>query len=111
VAASEKSGGSVSYNCEWTNGKLVRRAKRRTQDWLADFIGVDYVYHATRVTFSAPPAISAGAIAQIGRLTQLEGLFLHDSILSDADLAHLGGLTRLTDLNLSNDRIPDAGGI
>jgi hypothetical protein len=107
VAAIERAGGSVSYNWRWTDGKLVQGATRRPPNWLADFIGVDYVYHVTRVMFSSPPATSAETIVQIGRLTQLELLFLHDSILSDADLAHLGRLKCLTDLNLSNDRIPD----
>ena len=109
VAAIEKAGGSVTYNWQWTDGKLVPGARRRKPSWLADFIGVDYVYHVTRVIFSSPPPTSAGAISQIGRLTGLEFLVLHDSILSDADLAHLGWLTRLTDLDLTNDRIPDAG--
>ena len=109
VAAIENAGGSVSYNWEWTYGNIPWRAKPRHTKWLADLIGVDYVYHVTTVTLSSPRTASNVAMSQIGRLTQLEQLSLHDTFLTDEGLAHLGRLTSLMGLALSNDQIPDTG--
>ena len=69
VAAIENAGGSVSYNWEWNYGNIPRRAKPRHTKWLADLIGVDYVYHVTTVTLSSPRTASNVAMSQIGRLT------------------------------------------
>jgi hypothetical protein len=95
VAAIRRAGGSVSYNWEWNNGKSVLGGKPPAPRWLTDLIGVDYFGHVTSVWLEQ--AATDGAIVEVGRLTQLGRLHLAGSFHSDGGLAHLKGLTNLSE--------------
>ena len=105
VAAIGKAGGIVSYDWEWSNGKSIPGGKPWAPKWLVDLIGVDYFGHVTSVWLEQPA--TDGAIVEVGHLTQLERLQLVGGFVSDGELAHLKGLTKLSNLCLSN--VSDAG--
>ncbi len=105
VAAIWRAGGSVFYDSEWNNGKSVPGGKPWAPKWLVGLIGVDYFGHVTSVWLQ--PAPTDGAIVEIGHLTQLERLQLVQGFVSDGELAHLKGLTNLSNLLLGN--VSDAG--
>ena len=107
VAAIRRAGGSVSYDWEWNNGKSVPGGKPWAPKWLVDLIGVDYFGHVTSVWLQ--PAPTDGAIVEVGHLTQLERLQLVVGFVSDGELAHLKGLTKLSNLCLSNCQRRRAG--
>jgi internalin A len=105
VAAIRKAGGLVKYDWEWSNGYDISGGKPWAPQWLLDLIGVDFFGHVTSVWLQ--PAPTDGAIAEVGRLTQLERLQLVGRFFSDGELSHLKGLTKLSNLCLSN--VSDAG--
>jgi hypothetical protein len=105
VAAIRNAGGVVLYDWEWNNGKSIPGGKPWAPKWLVGLIGVDYFAHVTSVWLQQAP--TDGAIVQIGHLTQLERLQLVVGFVSDGELAHLKGLTKLSNLCLSN--VSDAG--
>ena len=85
---------------------------------LVDFLGVDYFGHVTDVWLTATPD---GAIAKVACLTRLQRLHLFEpyhcdtalwqslTVIMDAGLAHLEGLTSLRELFLDSTRVTDAG--
>jgi hypothetical protein len=105
VAAIRRAGGNVFYDWEWNNGKSVPGGKPWAPEWLVGLIGVDYFAHVTSVWMQ--PAPTDGAIVEVGRLTQLERLQLVARFYSDGEVAHLKGLTKLSNLCISN--VSDAG--
>jgi len=105
VAAIEKAGGSVDYDWEWTNGEHIAGAKPRAPRWLVDRIGVDYFGHVTDVWLCSSWAAPEAVMEQVGRLTRLRRLHLDRSSISGAGLAHLKGLTKLSDLGLGGNRL------
>ena len=129
VAAIEQAGGSVKYDWEWSNGKDVRGGKPWAPRLLVDLIGVDYFGHVTAVAFfelgrtkpSGLKVLNDTVIAQVGRLTELERLYLYASPttevglghrrnnVTDAGLVHLKGLTKLSVLDLRVAKITGTG--
>ena len=105
VAAIRNAGGVVLYDWEWNNGKSIPGGKPWAPKWLVGLIGVDYFAHVTSVWLE--PAPTDGAIVEVGHLTQLERLQLVVGFVSDGELAHLKGLTKLSNLCLTN--VSDAG--
>jgi Leucine-rich repeat (LRR) protein len=72
-----------------------------------DLFGVDYFGHVVALAF--PAAIDA-TIVPVGRRTRLQELILWESSsFGDAGLAHLKGLTNLSNLNLDNTKVTNAG--
>jgi Leucine-rich repeat (LRR) protein len=118
VAAIRNSGGIVFYDWEWSNGTNIPGGKLWARAWLEDRFGVDYFSHVTFVRIT-PGEGDDAAILQVGRLTGLEILnhdhsgdcIVYSSTLSDPGLAHLKGLTSLSQLtlNLSDTHVTDAG--
>jgi Leucine-rich repeat (LRR) protein len=112
VAAIEKAGGSSKYDWEWRDGNNIPGGEPWAPRWLVDFIGVDCFGHVTVVTFVVwhyKPGAPDAAIAEIGRLTQLEHLNLSASPVTDAGLVHLKELTKLSVLVLAGTQVTDAG--
>jgi hypothetical protein len=110
VAAIEEAGGSVRYDWEWSNGKSSPGGKPWAPRWLVNLIGVDYFGHVTAVVSHHMSAATSDAVtAQVGRLTRVQSLNLHDSSISDSGLMHLKVLTNLTVLLLYRTQVSDAG--
>jgi Leucine-rich repeat (LRR) protein len=109
VAAIESTGGAVAYHWKFDNGLVVRNAKPWAPGWLVNFIGVNYFGHVAAVRLVRSSSKIDEPIVQIGRFKQLQRLDLVRSSLSDDDLSHLKGLTKLSTLDLSNTRVSDAG--
>jgi internalin A len=109
VTAIRRSGGSVNYDWEWSNGKSIVGGKPWAPRWFADPIGVDYFGHVTYVWLSFSSAATDEAIVQVERLTRLQQLSVFQSSLSDVGLAHLTGLTNLKRLDLGGVQVTDAG--
>src|SRR5262249_53280739 len=110
VAAIEEAGGAVRYDWEWDNGESLPGGKPWAPGWLVNLIGVDYFGHITAaVAHHMSAATSDAVMAQVGRLTRVQSLNLHDSSISDSQLMHLKGLTNLTVLLLYRTQVSDAG--
>jgi hypothetical protein len=110
VAAIMQTGGSIRYDWEWKDGNPIPGGKPWAPRWLVDRIGVDYFGHVTAaVSHHMSAATSDAVIAQVGRLTGIQSLNLHDSSISDSGLVHLKGLTNLQVLLLYRTQVSDAG--
>jgi internalin A len=106
VAAIEHAGGSVAYEWGFYKAKTPRGRVPPVPKWLVDLIGVDYFGHVTKIELceaTDPPLI------QVGRLTRAKRLWLDRSLIRDAELAHLKGLSSLTWLAFDNTAVSDAG--
>ncbi len=108
VVAIERAGGSVVYDWEWSNGKPIPGAKSPAPGWLIDLIGGDNFGHVTRLILTTPSATDA-TLADVGRLTRLQELYVSSPSVSDAGLEHLTGLTNLSVIWLYRTQVTDAG--
>ena len=106
VAAIRKNSGDVWYDWEWRNGRFIRGGKPWAPRWLVDFMGIDYFGHVVWVSL---PNTTSSTMERVGRLDRLRQLSILKSPNIDADLAHLRGLTELTELNLgcSDSTLPN----
>ena len=110
VAAIQKAGGRVWYEpWDYKNGRPIRGGKPWWPKWLVGLVGVDY-FGTVRLVLHRGKG-SDGELAQIGRLTGLRELNLSLTSVSDAGLAHLKRLTGLTwmQLDLQESAVTDAG--
>ncbi len=103
VVAIENAGGVVRYDWEWPAGEPW------APQWLVDLVGVPYFGNVIVVEFYSSSTTADATVAQVGRLTELRDLDLHLLNVSDADLAHLKGLTKLSQLYLSATGATEAG--
>lgn len=106
VAVIERAGGKAWYDWEWKNGSPAPSGRPGWPRWLVDGIGPDYFGHVTAV-FSSH--VSDAELAHIGHLSRLEYLILGNSPVTDAGLEQLERLESLRALNLQGTRITDAG--
>jgi hypothetical protein len=107
VAAVHEAGGSVLYNWDSTNGKLIFRGEPWAPEWLVDLIGVDYFGHVTVVSLE-----ERGADAQIGLVARFDGverLYLWNTRVSEPGLANLKWLSNLSVLAADGSQLTDAG--
>jgi hypothetical protein len=110
VAAIKQAGGSVRYDWEFSNGESLSGGKPWAPRWLVNLIGVDYFGHITAAVAHHMSAETSDAVlAQVGRLTRVQSLNLHDSPISDSGLVHLKGLTNLQVVLLYRTQVSDAG--
>jgi hypothetical protein len=109
VAAILKTGGTIFYDWEQRDGKVIPGGKLWAPTWLVDLIGVDYFGHPTVAEIRWRWMGTDAALAQVGRLTQLQVLNVSSPSLSDAGLARLKGLTKLSILDLAGTQVTDAG--
>ena len=107
VAAIKNAGGIVYYGWEYSDSTVAPGQKPRVPTWLVDLIGVDYFGHVTAVGFFNP--IDDKVFVQVGRLSGLQLLYLDGTSTSDAELAHLKSMTRLSFLSVRSTQISDAG--
>ncbi len=108
VAAIKNAGGSVKYSWEQGN-KFPRRGGPWAPSWLVDLIGVDFFDHVFDVNLSGSSRPADTTLAEVGRLNQLQRLWLNDASVTDAGLVHLTGLTNLSTLGLGGAQVTDAG--
>jgi hypothetical protein len=106
VAAIEESGGIVRYR--WEHGNTFAR-RPWAPSWLVDLIGVDFFGHVFDVNLSGSSRPTDTTLAEVGRLNQLQRLWLNDASVTDAGLPHLKGLTNLSTLGLGGAQVTDAG--
>ena len=108
VAAIQHAGGAVVYDWQWKNGHLRRSGKPRWPAWLIKQIGTDFFYRVKQVEFAGDrrDRVNDNLMARLGRLGDLERLNLRGCrSVTDAELAHLRGLTGLRDLDLTFTRV------
>ena len=109
VAAIEKAEGFVKYEWEWRDGKNISGGKPWAPRWVVDLIGADYFGHVTHVGWAGPLRLPDTVLAEVGRLNQLQRLWLNNASVTDAGLEHFKGLTKLSDLRLNRTQVTDAG--
>lgn len=110
VAAITRNGGQVTYTWgAWRTGDGFFNGTGPARKGLVDFIGVDYFGHISTVFLNRASVDADAAIAQVGRLDQLQFLDLDQSNVSDPGLAQLKGMTELWVLCIDDTRISDAG--
>ena len=104
VAAIQGAGGSVLY--DWQRD-IANPGKRWVPKWLVDRVGVDYFGHVIQVTLFE--RASDAELLHVGNLSRLEHLSLFGPAVTDTGLANLKELTRLRTLNLQGTNVTDVG--
>jgi hypothetical protein len=107
VAAIRQAGGSVRYDSGWTENSAPEPREPWAPDWLVNLIGIDYFAHVYFVSFYSTG--SDAELVHVGRLSRLVTLVILNTKVTDAGLAHLRGLSRLSALYLDRSQITDAG--
>jgi hypothetical protein len=98
----------VLYDWQFKDGQRVNGGQPAGPKWLDAWLGPDYFDTVKRA--EAGPTASDAELAHIGRLTRLEFLDLSDApAVTEAGLAHLAGLTHLGELRLNRTPVTDAG--
>ena len=77
-------------------------------EWLSDHVGPDYFSSVTRVG-SAPRSASDAELFHIGQLTRIELLYFAGSRATDAGLENLERLVKLRHSDLDTPDVTDAG--
>jgi hypothetical protein len=119
VAAVEAAGGDVIYECERDPNRIVA-LPRPTRKWLSravkpaglrrpPWVGIDYFNNVVEIVL--PGVLSDDDFSLVGRFPRVEKVWHAGTNhwLTDAGLAHLGGLPRLKELDLSRSGVTDAG--
>ncbi len=101
-------GGSVFYDWERTNDVWISGGKPSGPRWLVDWLGVDFFGRVTEVNLGSS-RLPDQALVEVGRLNQLQMVWVFDASFTDAGLVHLKGLTNLSVLGLSGTQVTDAG--
>jgi len=109
VAAIEKAGGFVDYDCDINSDRTNTVWRPRYLERLASQVGIDYFSDVVEINL--PGDLSDAELALVGRFPRLEKLYYSgsQSSVTDAGLARLDGLTRLKELDLSGTGITDSG--
>jgi hypothetical protein len=104
VKTIRRAGGSVWYEWEWKNGRVVNGAKPPALPWLVSQIGIDFFGNVVAVQINEREP----TIRLVQSFESIRGIYQRDGlIVSDATLARLGDLKRLEFLGLEGT--PTAG--
>ena len=111
VSAINRMGGSAHYDSEWSNpsppvGALASR-RPLWPKWLVDRAGADIFLNVLRVYLAR--GASDAELVHVGSLSRLESLVVHPSTVTDAGLVHLKGLTHLSNLQLPGSKVAGEG--
>jgi len=109
VDAIESDRGMVFYDWELSQGKYSPGGRPWAPEWLVNLVGIEHFGHVIQVRFWGAWWLTDDVIVHVGRLTQLQELILTDSSVGDVGLAHLSGLTRLSSLDLRFTLVTDTG--
>jgi len=109
VAAIEKAGGDVVYDCDLNPNHTVRIRRLAYVRWLDRRVGIDYFTNVVEIVI--PRDLTDADLVLVGRFPRLETIWCGGSHASvtDAGLAYLGGLAILKELDLWESGITDAG--
>jgi hypothetical protein len=107
VEAIEKDRGIALHNWQWKDGHGFHAGEPAAPRWLVNRIGADYFGHVVGVFFLEPK--SDALLPHVGQLSQVETLHLSGPFVTDAGLARLRGLTKLSRLGLHRTKVTDAG--
>ncbi len=120
VAAVEAAGGYVFYDCDRDPNRVVTvrvppyhkfmpKPQNMPELKPAHWVGIDYFNNVTEIVLRG--FLSDDELVRIGRFPRVEKVWHASSShwVSDAGLAHLDGLARLEELDLSSSKITDAG--
>jgi hypothetical protein len=109
--AIEKVGGRISWGQRYSqflpagpNGEL----QMQEPEWLRNLLGDDFFCGVFEVNFENIPVTDAD-LAHLEGMSQLDELSLNNTEVTDVGLKHLQGLCHLTALGLDNTRITDTG--
>ena len=84
-----KSGGSVSYDSEVdANGNPLSNAQPPTPEWLRGLLGNDFLDNVVYVNLFGCAKVTDAGLADLAGLTQLQGLRLDNTPITDAGLAN-----------------------
>ena len=110
VVAIERAGGSVTYGIDLLPSGLPNPDGRRwCPVWMVDGLGIDSISTVRRASIDFRDTGPRVDYAQLTRLGGLKWLTIHSPLLSEADLARIGGLTQLRRLDLLSGGVGDAG--
>jgi len=108
-----KAHGRAHYDIDPSNGAFPGNRLSAWRRLIAQYIGIDYVFHVTYVDLDVTPqnndAQRQQALTRLEDLTQLEQLNLSGKSVTDGDLARVASLKHLEVLMLQNSGISDAG--
>jgi hypothetical protein len=99
VAAIEKSGGDVRYDCD------AKCAEPPGPAWMRQLLGEHFFCEVEYAWLRGGDA----EMAHLDGLPQLKYMDLRGTELSDAGLAHVKGLNQLDELDLGDTEVTDAG--
>jgi hypothetical protein len=108
VAAVLKAGGTVAHSWEYDQ-KPILRGRPSAPSWLVDLVGIEFFGHVTHVDLSGLSGPADSTLVEVGRLNQLQELWLGNASVTDAGLVHLKGMTNLSYLGLDGTQVTDAG--
>ncbi len=108
VAAIRKAGGALAYSWDPKNG-FASAGPTWAPGWLLRLSGADFFGHVAAVNLRGSLEQADATLVEVGRLNQLQRLWLDDASVTDAGLVHLEGLTTLSFLTLQDTQITDAG--
>lgn len=109
VAAIVKNRGRVLYDWDWSDGKWMPEGKLRAAPWLVDLVGIDYFGHVTILWLTTGTEAPDAVMEQAARLPGLDRLEVIGSPITDAGLANLKTLTKLSVVHLDGTQVTDAG--
>jgi hypothetical protein len=136
VAAIKHAGGSVQYDSDWSTATLPSGSARKRlawkPKWLVDRTGADFFQNVVSVFFTrgasnselvhvvslrsletlvvpSPSLVTDAGLVDLKGLTELSNLNIPGSKVSGEGLAHLKGMTKLRMLILWNTQVGDAG--
>jgi internalin A len=107
VAAIQRVNGYVEYEWDFTNPNRKPSPRSWWPKWLVDSLGVEYFFNIVAVDLD--DRATDLELVHVGNLTRLRSLQLSQSEVTDSGLAYLQGLTSLKRLTLKFTGVTDAG--
>jgi hypothetical protein len=107
VAAIQRANGYVEYEWDFINPNRKPSRGSWWPKWLVDSLGVDYFFNIVAVDLDG--RATDLELVHVGNLTRLRSLQLSQSEVTDSGLAYLQGLTSLKRLTLRSTGVTNAG--
>jgi hypothetical protein len=107
VTAIQRVNGYVEYEWDFTNPNRKPDHGPWWPNWLVDWVGVDYFFNIVAVDLDG--RATDLELVHVGNLTRLRSLQLSQSAVTDSGLAYLQELTSLKRLTLKSTGVTDAG--
>jgi internalin A len=101
VAALKPANGTIMYDWQFKDGRLIRNGKPWEPKWLLDILGIDFFHDATMIALFSGRVTDAD-MACLGNLTRIDTLVLNPSSVSDVGLAHIDQLINVRWLSIGS---------